>query len=72
MEDRVNGERSTECALKLEDFQVLATTPECYGPSIDFEGHPDASYAADEDGELPSGDLGIWKEKEGSEARSAS
>lgn len=40
----------------------------CYGPSIAFNNHPDAPADAGEsvrNGELPTGDLGLWSETEG-------
>lgn len=38
---------------------------ECFGPSIDYVGHPDATDPSDPtqaDGNLPGGDLGLWAE----------
>jgi hypothetical protein len=37
--------------------------PVCYGPRMDYTNHPD-SGGGTEDGQLPSGDLGIWLDTE--------
>ena len=53
------------------DFDLLfdpSADAECYGPYLPFEHHPDvASSSSDDirDGELPSGDLGLWTVTEG-------
>ncbi|MCP4089996.1 MAG: hypothetical protein GY746_09405 [Gammaproteobacteria bacterium] len=48
--------------IDMQNFYLSASdAQECYGPVLDFEDHPDSSGGLD-DGQLPSGDLGIWKE----------
>ena len=46
-------------------------SPQCYGPSIDYTNHPDYDsnqvqneFSPGEDGQLPTGDLGLWVEVE--------
>lgn len=46
------------------------SSPRCYGPNLNYNGHPGASVAdadttdtpnvEDDDGQMPSGDLGLW------------
>lgn len=52
------------CVFDPELFLAEETDAECYGPTVGYENHPDASGATDPDlnGELPSGDVGIWEE----------
>lgn len=45
-----------------------ADSPECYGPRVNYEGHPDGAPAS---GQLPVGDTGIWNSTEGEEACAA-
>jgi hypothetical protein len=43
--------------------QPQVEPPLCYGPAVDYENHPDSSGGT-EDGQLPTGDLGLWVENE--------
>lgn len=73
-----------ECSFE-PDF-IGASRPNCYGPSITYNNHPEAqtkdadtvdgdvdNNPSDTDGDdtLPSGDLGIWSALEGTQACSA-
>lgn len=69
---------SGDCAFTLQLPTV--TPPACYGPELTFSSHPEASTsdanttdngADDDDGKLPTGDLGLWNATEGSEACAA-
>lgn len=50
------------CGFTLDLFRP-APDVSCYGPTINFSGHPDGSPSS---GGLPPFDLGIWEENEGS------
>lgn len=43
-----------------ELFLVRETNAHCFGPSLDYQDHPDAGIP--NSGQLPTGDLGIWTE----------
>lgn len=61
-----------ECGFTLTIPNV--SSPLCYGPTLDYVGHPDATgddEAEGPNGDLPSGDLGIWDESQGDEACAA-
>lgn len=74
-----------ECSFTLS--MPTATRPACYGPTLKFCNHPnattsDADCNADaqpgspqsstsDDGQLPQGDLGIWGQSEGTKACAA-
>ena len=48
-----------DCAFDIEiPNATTAPIPECYGPTADYENHPD--IGDENSGELPSGDLGLW------------
>lgn len=52
-----------EAVGEIKDkVNIMATSgnPLCYGPSLNYTNHPDASGGESDDGSLPSGDLGIW------------
>lgn len=50
-----------DCAIEIElPNQSSATIPDCYGPTLSYENHPD--IGDENSGELPSGDLGLWTE----------
>lgn len=52
-----------EAVGEIKDkVNIMATFggPKCYGPSLNYTNHPDASGGQSADGTLPSGDLGIW------------
>ena len=47
--------------LDMADFfRTAQNAQDCYGPTLDYEEHPDGT--AGNSGQLPSGDLGIWRE----------
>lgn len=68
--DKVDAIETVLAAATDEACQVVLNLAEatsqasCYGPELDFEAHPDAVDVADEDGELPGGDLGIWESED--------
>ena len=41
-------------------FRTAQNAQDCYGPTLNYEEHPDGD--AGNSGQLPSGDLGIWRE----------
>lgn len=57
----LNGTTPTHCAFDPALFLTQETDAECYGPTVDYESHPDATVSP-ADGELPSGDVGMWAE----------
>jgi hypothetical protein len=52
--------------LDMNAFFSIAGRADCYGPALDYSGHPDASGGPDS-GQLPTGDLGIWQETQDDE-----
>lgn len=50
------------CTFDPEAFLEKARDAECYGPRLEYQDHPDGTGT--EDGELPSGDLGLWLEED--------
>jgi hypothetical protein len=56
----LSGTTAEDCALVLP-HQMGGYSPLCYGPSLDYEDHPDGTGT----GQLPSGDLGIWEATQG-------
>ena len=64
----VAGEGECSFTLALPDI----TSPDCYGPVVDYEGHVDAGGEQNQpNGQLPVGDVGIWNATEGEEACAA-
>ncbi len=63
LEALLAGTTAEDCALVLGS-QIGGYSPLCYGPSLDYQNHPD-SLGGMQDGQLPSGDLGIWEETQG-------
>ncbi|MEZ4818410.1 MAG: hypothetical protein R3A45_00400 [Bdellovibrionota bacterium] len=61
---------SSSCTFALPDFTQAQQDPACYGPKLYYKNHPDggdqAPQAGDTEASLPTGDLGIWQETEGS------
>ncbi|MBI4212597.1 MAG: hypothetical protein HY540_08170 [Deltaproteobacteria bacterium] len=59
MVDLLNGTKKSDCTFS---FDMTASPPyaSCYGPSINYSNHPDASGGQSPSGQMPSGDLGIW------------
>lgn len=59
------------CQVELPDITEPTTSPDCYGPELEYENHPDASVDSPS-GTLPTGDLGLWtSEASNNEACSA-
>lgn len=58
----LNGTTQPADAFDPEMLMRTATNANCYGPTLDYADHPDYVSGTDQDGELPSGDLGIWKD----------
>lgn len=61
--DVLNGTSLSACSFDASLFLSRSGNAGCYGPSVGFEGHPDAGSGSSA-GELPPGDLGIWSEEE--------
>lgn len=59
------------CSFTLKPLLLTGHPPDCYGPTIDYTSHPDASGGANPNGQLPVGDTGFWNTLEGSEACAA-
>lgn len=59
--DLLSGASSVSDVFDAEAFYTLSGDAECYGPELLFQDHPDAPDAND-DGSLPTGDLGLWEE----------
>lgn len=72
LEDLVNfGDEATftDTLGEIKDeIDIFAAAPNasCYGPSLNYTDHPNAAGGEPNDGQLPSGDLGIWKTTESS------
>ncbi len=47
-------------AFDVAAFYRNTLNADCFAPSINYSGHPDASGGASASGQLPGGDLGIW------------
>lgn len=50
-----------DCAFTLDLNAGSAGSPSCYGPSLDYQNHPDGSPTS---ANFPGGDLGIWTENQ--------
>lgn len=59
----VAGTDTSACEVTLPVLTV-ADEPDCYGPALDFENHPDAGESETDSGQLPTGDLGIWQDED--------
>ena len=62
------GTADVKLSLDPKNFFEMATNANCYGPTLKFTNHPNGSSTQTE---MPSGDLGIWKELEGEQACAA-
>lgn len=51
-----------DCEADLSNIMNQAVNADCYGPTLNYQFHPDGSGGA---GQLPSGDLGLWDATEG-------
>ena len=62
----LNGTTPSICRFDPSLFLAVDTNAECYGPTVNYEGHPDYNGelppAPQEDDQLPSGDVGLWVE----------
>ena len=56
----IEADTIDECTFDFGFFRSVYS-PQCYGPTLDYTDHPDDGMS---DGQLPSGDLGIWTESE--------
>ena len=61
LEDLLSGASSVSEVFDPEAFYAMSGDAECYGPELQYQDHPDAPDTND-DGSLPTGDLGIWEE----------
>lgn len=52
------------CQVELPSLNFVDDV-NCYGPNLDYQNHPDGAPA---EGDLPTGDLGIWTASENGEA----
>lgn len=65
IESIMNATSIADCFAYSVDIFDQATEATCYGPQLTLTGtHPDGAYTAPQ--QLPSGDIGIWEENEGS------
>lgn len=58
-----------ECKFTLSIPTVSNVS--CYGPTVNYQGHPNASGGEQPSGQMPIGDTGIWNETEGTQACAA-
>lgn len=61
----LSGDTDFESVFDLGAFFALSSDASCYGPQLAYQDHPDALDSND-DGTLPTGDLGIWVETQDS------
>ncbi|GAA6134634.1 hypothetical protein NBRC116188_14230 [Oceaniserpentilla sp. 4NH20-0058] len=61
--DTIRGATDLSSCLDAIPSQPQVSSPLCYGPALDYTDHPDSSSGTD-DGQLPTGDLGLWVEDE--------
>jgi len=57
VKELAEGKSAAGCSFTLPNLGQLGARANCYGPSVDYTGHPDGSAPS---GSLPGGDLGIW------------
>jgi hypothetical protein len=62
LNDIISGSSLSSCTFDPELFFQAVTNAQCYGPTVAYVGHPDASPPAS--GQLPPGDTGIWIEED--------
>lgn len=65
----LSGTTPSLCIFDPSLFLRMERDADCYGPHVDYEAHPDAASSADPgyNGELPTGDVGLWMETSPSE-----
>jgi hypothetical protein len=58
------GIRLDDCGVMLSGLAMAGSgdNVSCYGPQLDYQGHPDGSP---DSGQFPGGDLGLWEATEG-------
>lgn len=56
------GDTPLRDVFSVENFYKLAANATCFGPELKYANHPDGTPAS---GSLPTGDLGLWTEKNG-------
>ncbi|MBI5141243.1 MAG: hypothetical protein HZA20_03490 [Nitrospirae bacterium] len=57
----LSGATPSKCTFDPDMFLKQAVNASCYGPVVDYSGHPNAGGGgAPASGELPPGDVGIW------------
>lgn len=56
------GDTPLRDVFQVENFYKQAANATCFGPELKYANHPDGSSAS---GSLPTGDLGLWTEKNG-------
>lgn len=61
----LNGDTVSDCAFDPDAFLESSTNADCYGPEIEYLNHPNANLGDPDDGNLPTGDVGLWNENEG-------
>ena len=66
--DLLAGTADVKLVFDPKNFFEMATNANCYGPTLKFTNHPGGSSMQTD---MPSGDLGIWKELEGEQACAA-
>lgn len=59
----LNSSSASLCRFDPELFLAQTEDADCYGPTVDYIDHPEATSGTD-DGQLPQGDLGIWQEND--------
>ena len=59
----LEGDEISDCSFDITLFFNNSEDAECYGPQVSYQNHPDGTPSS---GTLPTGDLGIWSENEGS------
>ena len=58
----LEGTSDEGCLFDPELFYPNVSNAACYGPTVAYENHPDAGPGDPTEGNLPSGDVGIWME----------
>lgn len=74
-EDILAAASDEDCQIELPAL-VQSVEPSCYGPALDYQGHPNFQEGqqgpnSQEDGQFPTGDLGLWTASENGEACTA-
>lgn len=73
LEELASG--ASECTFAFPNFTTPFNDPECYGPKLFYNNHPDGgdveAQGSDLFPSLQAGDLGLWNENEGEQACAA-